>query len=314
MRLLQSWWQAWLNRRLPASRQIQLSHKSVFIVPSKAGLLFLLLLSVMLVTAINYQNNLIYILVFWLFSLALVAMLLTFRNLAGLVIRAGRVSPCFVGDNLTLPIHLYGKQRNHQAIYLAFSQAEGVQAQVLAQAEQQVSLRIKASERGYLKTERIKVESRFPLGLFRAWSWVQLEFSAVVYPKPIAAPITLSENQNGSSEKQLLHPSSGQDFYGLRAYRAGDAMNRIAWKQVAQGKGLVTKEFSQAAGANHEFNFDSLVGLPTEQRLSHLCAWLLEAQQQEWSFALVLPTQTLALNRGDEHVRQCLTALALYGK
>lgn len=308
-------WRRWLNRRLPATQQLRLSHRSVFILPSRIGLLYLALLIVMLLSAINYQNSLIYALVFWLFSLGLVAMLLTFRNLAGLRIQAGRVTSCFAGEPLSLSLSLHSQQGSHEALYLAFYQQPGVLVRVAAGEELRLQLTHSAVQRGHLKAGRLMIESRFPLGLFRVWSWVKLDFQALVYPQPETSTMILSKGQEASSESTLppLNASGENDFYGLRHYQPGDSLKRIAWKQVARGKGMVSKDFSQPLQQQALFRYSALAPLPMETRLSRLCAWLLEAQAQGWQYGLELPNQSFALQTGPEHLTRCLRALALFG-
>lgn len=313
---LMQWWQSllssWLNRRLPATRQLRLSHRSIFIVPSRFGVLYIALLLVMLLTGINYQNSLIYGLTFWLFSLGLVAMLLTFRNLAGLKLSAGRAQPCFVGENTALPIILMANKRAHEAIRLAFVRQAGILARVSALEEQEIQLNYYPKQRGPLRVERILIESYFPLGLFRAWSWVQLDFHGIVYPQPEFTPLQLAQGEI-SDEYEGEHSHAGnQDFYGLRVYQQGDSLNRIAWKQVAQGKGLITKEFSEDAGGEFVFSYQSLAGLPVETRLKRLCGWIIQAHEQGDYYGLELPSQSLPLAAGQQHLHQCLQALALF--
>ncbi len=87
--------QKWLNRRIPPVASLALSHRNVFILPSRTGWAFGGLVLAMLLTAINYQNSLIYGLTFWLVSLGHGTIWLTFQNLSGLEMTAGRVTPCY---------------------------------------------------------------------------------------------------------------------------------------------------------------------------------------------------------------------------
>lgn len=311
---LRELWKNWLNRRIPATRQLSLGHRSIFIVPTKAGFLFLSCLLVMLLTGINYQNSLIFALVFWLFSLSLVTMLLTFRNLAGLRIRAGVAPACFVGDSISLPLFLQGNGREHESLYLSFAQQEGVLVRAENTQEQAALLSCQATQRGALRVGRIAIESRYPFGLFRAWSWIQLEFHGVVYPRPEASPMIFADGtEDLEQQDNARHYQQGEeDFHGLRNYQSGDSLKRIAWKQVAQGKGIISKEFAQPSSAECMFSFNSLANYPIETRLSRLCAWVLEAEERGWRYGLELPERTLSLNSGAEHVKQCLTALAFF--
>ncbi len=77
-------WRRWINRRIPRADSQTLSQKNIFILPTAAGVVYGLLLLVMLITGINYQNSLIYLLTFILGALFVGAMHQTHRNLSGL--------------------------------------------------------------------------------------------------------------------------------------------------------------------------------------------------------------------------------------
>ena len=134
-------WQAWLDRRIPPAAQVTLSHRSIFILPTRSALTFGLLLLLLLITAINYQNSLIYALTFWLFSVGLAAMLFyLFRNLSGLTLIAGHAAPCFAGERLRLPLWLQADRRGHQALLLGFPDQPAQQASVAAGERQALHL------------------------------------------------------------------------------------------------------------------------------------------------------------------------------
>lgn len=308
----QHYYQRWLNRRIPKTKKIKLGHRSIFIIPSPAGGLYLLLLMLMLVTAINYQNNLLFGLTFWLFSLGLVAMILTFRNLAGLQVRAGNALPCFVGDKTALPLFFESTNNKLQGISLGFGKEFSVQFDGTDETINQF-LYDTADKRGYLNIKRIRLETRFPLGLFTAWSWLKLDFSALAYPAPEFTPFIFTADEGEDSTDQSPTSVKGdQDFHGLREYRPGDSMRQISWKHVAKGKGIVSKEFEQPQANSRLFKWDSLAPLPQEIRLSRLCGWILSAHEQGWQYGLDLPQQCIPLDYGEQHKQRCLTALALY--
>lgn len=307
-------WQAWLDRRIPPAAQVTLSHRSIFILPTRSALTFGLLLLLLLITAINYQNSLIYALTFWLFSVGLAAMLFTFRNLSGLTLIAGHAAPCFAGERLRLPLWLQADRRGHQALLLGFPDQPAQQASVAAGERQALHLSLQAHQRGPLQTGRLRLDSRYPLGLFNAWSWVRLEFRGLVYPRPETVPFVFLAGDGGEQLSGAPSAQSGeQDFQGLRPYRQGDSMRRIAWKQLARGKGLVSKDFDHDEGATCWLDWAALAGVPTETRLSRLCGWVLQAHQQGWRYGLRLPGSEFSPDNSEGHRDRCLRALALYG-
>src|SRR5690554_4203422 len=170
-----------------------------------------------------------------------------------------------------------------------------------------------ADKRGYLNVPRLRVETRFPLGLFTAWSWLKLDFEALAYPLPEFTPFVFSEGEGEEETEHAQITASGdQDFYGLRAYQPGDSMRQIAWKQLAKGQGLVSKEFEQPQANSRLFSWESLAPLPAEIRLSRLCGWIIQAHEQDWQYGLILPQQSIALGASEQHKQHCLRALALY--
>src|SRR5690606_15862299 len=195
-------WQAWLDRRIPPAAQVTLSHRSIFILPTRSALTFGLLLLLLLITAINYQNSLIYALTFWLFSVGLAAMLFTFRNLSGLTLIAGHAAPCFAGERLRLPLWLQADRRGHQALLLGFPGQPAQPASVAAGERQALHLSLPAHQRGPLQTGRLRLDSRYPLGLFNAWSWVRLEFRGLVYPRPETVPLVFLRSEERRVGKQ----------------------------------------------------------------------------------------------------------------
>src|SRR3989344_5121567 len=90
---------------LPNSDVI-LGRRQLFMLPTRFGLLFALLLVVQLLTAINYGNGLAYALTFLLGSLAVVSMLYTHRNLFRLRLSASACAPVFAGEVALFKIHI----------------------------------------------------------------------------------------------------------------------------------------------------------------------------------------------------------------
>ncbi|MCF5826515.1 DUF58 domain-containing protein, partial [Pseudomonas syringae] len=78
-------WQRWLAKRIPPASRIALDHRRIFIMPTRTGLIFMLVLVLMLLVAINYQNSLAYGLTFLLMSIGVLAILHSYRNISGLI-------------------------------------------------------------------------------------------------------------------------------------------------------------------------------------------------------------------------------------
>lgn len=313
MRILPRFRDRWLLRRIPPAPSVQLNQRRIFIMPTAVGLAFLVALLLMLLTAINYQNSLAYGLTFLLGSLYLVTILHTWRNLAGLLLQAGGTTAAFVGEQALLRVRLESAGRAYQAVALGWP-ASGLRlVDVPAGGTVEVELSLPTERRGWLRPGRVRVESRFPLGLLVAWSWIDLELAALVYPQPCVAERPQGHSAPETEDEGTLARGAGVDDYqGLRAWQPGDARRRLHWKAYSRGQGLLVKEFASLLGNDPLLDFDTLDGDP-ERRLSMLCHWVVELSEKQQPFALRLPAGVIGPDGGQAHRDACLRALALHG-
>jgi uncharacterized protein (DUF58 family) len=175
-----------------------------------------------------------------------------------------------------------------------------------------VVLQVPAPKRGWLALGRVMLETRFPLGLFRAWSYIEPEARCLVYPRPERSKLPPASAEAASGA--LRSPTPGNDdFSGLRSYQPADSPRHVAWKAVARTGDLLTKQFTGEAGAELWLDWQYLGSLPVETRLSRLAGWVLAAEREGAVYGLRLPGAELPPSRGDAHRAACLQALALYG-
>jgi uncharacterized protein (DUF58 family) len=248
---------------------------------------------------------------FMLAGLGLVAMLHTYRNLAGLSLTGGRCEPVFVGQKASFAIHLQGAS-GHLGLTLASAGGPPIGADVEPGLEAVVPLPIVAKKRGWLKPGRLLLSTRFPLGLFNAWAWVELTVRCLVYPQPDAGQTPLPGGE-GSGEGMLRSGTGRDDFVGLRPYRPGDSPRHIAWKASARGGPLLVKDFSNQSGRVLWLDWHDLPGLDTEARLGRLTRWVLDAEAAGRPYGLRLPHREIPPALGANHRHTCLAALATFG-
>lgn len=298
-----------------------LGHRQLFILPSRYGIIFCLVLFVLLLTAINYENGLVYGLVFLLASMANISLIYTHRNLYRLEITAHNAAPCFVGDTAHFPIAIHnptGLLRYGITLELPRKRRIGGASfgriNMDGKDNQYINLEIDTYRRGYLSLPVFMLSTQYPLGLAYSWSRkITLSAHCLVYPQPVGnRPLPFAA---GSSKSDSVGSRrDGDDFDALRQYRAGDSPRHIAWKALARGRGLLTKQFT--GGENEEvwLRWSDLPGLDPESRLSQLCRWVLDAENAQLRYGLILPEKTFAPACGQTHHHACLKALALHGK
>lgn len=309
---IQRRFEAWLDKRNPRRNAWVLSQNKIFIFPSSAGLGFLLMLSGLLLLAINYQNNLIFALAFLLFSLLLVVILHTYTNLSGLQIRAGACEPVFAGDTAHFHVHINSQQRPRFQLQVGFPQ-QRKQVSELAKGEGvEVRVPCPAPRRGRLYPGRIQVRSDYPLGVIRCWAMPALDWHCLVYPRPRALrPLMSSARGDGHGEVFDMR-SDSDEFSGFERYQPGESPRRIFWKAYAKGQGLFSKRYEESRADDLSLDWESLSELAVEDRLSTLCAWALECDRRELPFSLHLPTADISAGQGPAHLAAVLRELAIY--
>lgn len=305
----------------PERGAIVLGHRRVYIIPSRLGLLFGAALLILLVGAINYVLALGFGLTFLLAGMGLAGMVQTARNLAQLIVRPGRAEPVFAGDVAQFPILLSHTGPFDRPEILVRHQGSGAQRTVdlAPRGAVEAVLAVPTSRRGWLPVGRVMLETRFPLGLFRAWSYVAPELRCLVYPRPDRASLPPpAPGAQGGGARALAQGSD--DFSGLRSYQTSDSPRHVAWKTVARldadasrSDQMLTKQFIGEALAELWLDMRDLPpALELEQRLSRLAGWVLAAEKSGAHYGLRLPGQEIAPGRGEAQRAACLEALALY--
>jgi uncharacterized protein (DUF58 family) len=312
----------WFYGATPPERgEIVLGHRRVYIVPSRLGLFFGGTLAILLVGSINYALSLGFALTFLLAGMGIAAMVQTTRNLARLSVRAGRSEPVFAGDAARFHLAIANAGNFDRPEILVRHLASGAQqtVDVAASDTADVVLPVPAPRRGRLPLGRVMLETRFPVGLFRAWSYVEPDCRCLVYPNPVASALP-APAPNAQAGGARAHAQGSDDFSGLRAYQPADSPRHVAWKSVARSDtqrarsdDMLTKQFAGDAIAELWLELRELpASLGLEQRLSRLAGWVLAAERSGALYGLRLPGAQIDPGRGEAHRAACLEALALY--
>lgn len=304
----------WVRRRQGIdSLPVTLRRGRLYVLPTRAGLAFGVLLFFMLVAGLNYANSLALFLTFLLAGFALVTMHQCHRNLLGVTLIDAGTVPAFAGEFGRLLLTLANDSTLERSrIALDVRGEPEVSVDLPAEATQRMELPIAAPSRGVVHIERICLSTTHPFGLFRVWSWVHVPLSMTVYPRPRGsrrAPVIA-----GHTPGPHLRGIDAQDeWQGLRAFRDGDSPRQVAWKAYARGAPLLVKEYAASGSQLRIFDFARLEGLDTEARLEQLARWVVDAQAQGERYGVALPGSYIEPGLGLEHRHRCLAALAMHG-
>jgi len=246
----------WIFRAtVPEAPPVTLVQRRIFILPTRQGYLFGFTVLLLLLASINYSLSLGFTLTFLLGSMAGVAMLHTWRNLAHLRLRPGRCEPVFVGEIAHFNVSVETPSQTRFSIAVRRRGDEPVYADIVASETASIAMAVPAMRRGLLTCGRLEIFTRYPVGFFHAWSYVDFGLTVLVYPRPDPRAGTPPSLSRSASEEGI--PIAGdEEFNMLRAYRPGDTPKQIAWKALAREQGLLTKEFNATASSELVLDFD----------------------------------------------------------
>jgi uncharacterized protein (DUF58 family) len=323
---------SWFENRLPLTDSVTLTQRTVYILPTRPGVMLAVTLLTLLVASINYQLNLGYLLTFLLAGCALVGMHVCHGTLRGLTMHLIAPPAHFAGTSAAFDVHLTNKRRSiRYGVGLGVldplaaggnksSARHWAWTDVPAQGSSTVQVAFTPTRRGLHRLPTLTAETRFPLGTFRVWTVWRPAAQMLVYPAPELHPPPLPPGEprarNPATSLQLR--SSGEPD-GIRGYRRGDPMKLVVWKKAAraagqessEGGGLIVRDAQQVGQPVLWLDVTQTGSRDTEHRLSRLCAWVLQAERLGLAYGLRLSARQIAPASGEAHKRQCLEALAL---
>ncbi|WAJ71414.1 DUF58 domain-containing protein [Catenovulum adriaticum] len=300
----------WLKQRFPKNASQQLNKRNIFILPSRAGIAYLLITFAIFLLATNYENNLSLLLSYWLISVWIIILYLSYFNLSGLHCQAKAIQAVHAHDKIQLDIHLNSTKLRFDLNWQDEAQTHIKQ---LKPNLQLLKLNWTAPSRGVWQLPRIKLFSQAPLGLFTAFSYLDFNQQTLIYPKPLACPEYLAGTGKAgdkSDNYNIDHKMSGYDFQGLKNYQAGDALSRVAWKRITINQNWQIKQFDQPQSSQVWYAIQHISAQTHEDKLRKLTWLIIQAEAQGYQYGLQLNHTELPPAQGPDHLTQCLILLA----
>ncbi|WP_448565294.1 hypothetical protein [Thalassotalea ganghwensis] len=313
----------WLAKQLPASSKQTLKRNNIFILPTRFGYAYLFFATLMFILGTNYQNNLIILVSFILASCFVTAMIQSYRNLAHLQLALNNsLVTGFCDEKLFLPINLKSAGKKFKLFFSLSKNAMVCVDLINEQAEVMVPLMYQ--QRGIHRLPRVIVSTIYPFGLFKVWTQLNFGVSALIYPKPIKPPGDFvnaflsneSRDASDTNKQQIVTEREGiDDFAELKRYQRGESLAKVAWKQVAKGQDWHTKHYVHAIDASPDWlSLEMFPSAHIESRLSWLTFLVLTLEKQEIPFGLMLNNEKISPDGGKLHFQRCLKMIATYGQ
>ncbi len=333
----------WFAKRAPKSDSATLNLRNVYIFFSREGALFAFLLVITFIAGINYGNNLVLGLCFYLVSVWLISFHVTFAHISGLQVSLLEVTMAEAGAPIwvTLQLRNDGRQPRRQLVFnfeqplndsnssshtkssRKINKRDDSQFDIESDTqvmlprldkEHIIRLPIMTHHRGQFELPRLQIRTVYPLGIMRAWSYVYFARTAWIYPKPMK--FEWQQQYLVANTDDL--PTGGQytqgqdDFDRLDTYIEGESLARVSWAHVARGQGMLTKHFADPVGHEQTLNYADMPAAHHEQKLSQLAYGAIALGQLGVPFQMQLPDthSDTAVGQGEQFAQTCLLRLA----
>jgi uncharacterized protein (DUF58 family) len=308
-------WSTWVDRRHPQGLSTELVQHNIYILPTRAGLFYGVLLLALLVGSINYQLNLGYLLTFMLAGVGVMSMHVTHGNLRGVMLAVQEPESAFAGQQARLRVTLTATKKHRYGISIQCGKSGHASlVDIEPGVPTQHDIAVPALTRGLHDVDRLTVETRFPLGIWRAWTYWRPAAQLLVYPAPEhpAPPLPEREAIAAGNRDTAHRQGTSGEFDGVRAYRPGDALKRVVWKKFAKADELVSRDDIALVKSMLVLDLANTHTAGIETQLSRLTSWVLTCDKHELPFELRLSGMVLPCGAGHAHKHAALKLLALY--
>ncbi len=310
------WFDGWILQRVrqrcgSIATPFTLQYRHIYVMPTTFGAWFGALLALTVSCGLNFNNNMALLFGFTLAAIAQLTSFLAYRNLVGLTLSSIQVKPIFANETANFRVFVNNPEPRYRYAVQVCGAASADTRDVEPNRSGSLELQQHSANRGWMLLQPFNLESRIPLGLFRAWSVLIPATRCLVYPNPASDPPPLPRSGRGA--EGLAKAGEGDQFHGLREYRPGDHLRSVAWRASARHDKLYSQVMESPREEACELNWYLMGGRGVEEKLSILTAWVLRAERRQIPYSLELPADALPAGLGEEHRDACLKILALYG-
>ena len=174
----------WTRPRERETLPIRIDRRRVYVLPTRFGLFYLLLVGTMALGALNYNNNPALLLALLLAGAGLASLVAAHLQLSGLNVDAIAAEPVPAGMPMPLRLAFSARDdRRRDGLRIDIDDAHGLLSMPAHQGGI-AEIQLPTEQRGWLDIDRIQLATTRPLGLARAWSILRPGDPWLVYPRP----------------------------------------------------------------------------------------------------------------------------------
>lgn len=293
---------------------------------TRMGKVFIVILLLVGIAAINTGNNLLYLVVSMMLSLIVISGILSETSIKK--IDARREIKEYTYKDSPLRVKINVKNDKSRLPSFSFTVDEHPAKDLVTRAAYILKLEAGAelaapasytfSRRGLFRLSALELRTRFPFGLFIKGRTIFTDDQIIVFPRIRPVSQLSGDEQSTSGETSRSRRGLGSQLHSLRTYTSSDDARFIHWKSAAKTGELFRKEFETETEQKVVIIFNNVSGGDTETFLSAFEEEVEKAAslvnhyiKKNFSVSLRTRSRVIDFASGDKHLKRLLTELAL---
>ncbi len=284
-----------------------------------SGIVLMLILFLLLASAWNTGENLLYIVfgaVFSMFFLSVVAGHLGLRKIA---LRRNAPHAVFRGEPFVYHARLENHKRFVPALSLRIEQDGAARAFVLrvpARHQADAVASCCFERRGAYRLPPCDVVSAFPFGFLEQRRRYEDDVEVLVYPRIRPARLSALERASGAQFVPARLSGEGDEYFALREYIHGDDLRLVVWRISARLGVWMVREMGVGNARVVTFVMDTRYADITdfddrfEEMVEITASLAVTLLNRHYSVGVFMPDAHLACGKGAAHERRLLDAFA----
>lgn len=288
-----------------------------------SGYVFVLILALLLLSAWNTGENLLYVLLGGVASFVILSLFSVWWTLQKIALLREPPHAVHRTEPFLVPVRIENRRWFFPAIALRVEDAAergkqiGFVMKIPARCAATLNVVCELKRRGVYRLPPFEIVTSFPFGLFERRKRFSDKQEIIVYPRVRAVRTSAVEQSPGNTTFARRASADGDEYFGLREYQPGDELRRIAWRVSARRGIWMVREHAWENSRlvfiildtriinnvpDFRNHFEDIVELAASLAVTFL--------HRQYQVSVVTPTETLESGEGTHQEHRVLEMLA----
>lgn len=289
------------------------SHRT-YILPTAPCLLIGFVLFIEFIVSLTFGHPFAYTLTFLSFGVIIVSAFHTNYSLDKIKYLSVKNNLLEQGQLGSITIYIdIPKNFEKRGLICNFEGQEHLSNQVVGGEANSLKVSLLEKKRGVSPFPRLKIQTTYPFGIFKAWRYLDIGCSLNTYPQKFDGKV--SDNHASSSEslegESSIDNDNRDEFFEHKKFLETDSWKQIDWKAFARGRGLLTKKFTGSSEKSRIFEISKDY---SEEDLQRAVRFLFTGYESNTSTTLLYDNHLISSGADLLHLETCLKNLCSYGE